>query len=246
VTGGGRGVGAHMAASLARDGWEVVVAARSGDEIAAVAERIGGRAIQMDIASLESVERGVAEAGWVELLVANAGIASWFQPSWEQDPDDWWQMFEVNVRGVHNCCRTVIPGMLERGGGRIVITGSGTAYDPTSRGSARSAYSASKAAVCRYGEVLASELGDRLPTFVISPGLVRSSLTESVAESVFTPDSPWTEPERAAELVAKLASGRYDALAGRFLHAAHDDVDDLLQRIEEVVEHDLNTARMRR
>jgi NADP-dependent 3-hydroxy acid dehydrogenase YdfG len=235
-----------MAGALARDGWEVVVAARSGNEIAAVAERVHGRAVQMDIASLESVERGIAAAGPIDLLVANAGVASWFQPSWEQDPDDWWQMFEVNVRGVHNCCRTVIPGMLERGGGRIVITGSGTAYDPTSRGSARSAYSASKAAVCRYGEVLASELAGRIPTFVISPGLVRSSLTESVVDSVFTPNSPWTSPERAATLVVKLGSGRYDALAGRFLHAAHDDVDDLLERIDDVLERDLNAARIRR
>ena len=61
-------------------------------------------------------------------------------------------MLEVNVLGVHLCCRAVIPGMLERGSGRIVITGSGAAYLP---GRSSTAYTSSKAAVCRYGETLA-------------------------------------------------------------------------------------------
>jgi 3-oxoacyl-[acyl-carrier protein] reductase len=238
VTGGGRGIGANVARSLAADGWSVVVAARSRDQVDAVAAEIGGRALELDVTSRESVERAVAEAGDVELLVANAGIGTAGERTWEVDPDDWWRTLEVNVLGVHLCCRAVIPGMLERGSGRIVITGSGASYLP---GASSTAYPASKAAVGRYAETLNNELEGRLPVFVFSPGLVKTDMT-----SGFGDDLPWTPPELAPELVRKLATGHYDALAGRYLHAEHDDIDELLARIDEIRERDLNANRVQR
>jgi NAD(P)-dependent dehydrogenase (short-subunit alcohol dehydrogenase family) len=238
VTGGGRGIGANVARALARDGWSVVVTARSGDEIDAVAQEIGGRAVAMDVASRESVERGFADIGEVDLLVANAGTGN-RETTWEMDPDEWWETFEVNVYGVHLCCRAVIPGMLERARGRIVITGSGASYLP---GASATAYPASKAAVGRYGETLNNELAGRVPVFVISPGLVRTAMTEGA----FADDAPWTPPELAPELVRKLATGAYDELAGRYLHAEHDDLDDLLARRDELRAGDLNAIRLRR
>jgi NAD(P)-dependent dehydrogenase (short-subunit alcohol dehydrogenase family) len=239
VTGGGRGIGANVARALAADGWSVVVGARSRDQVEAVADEIGGRAVELDVSSQESVERAVADAGAVELLVANAGISSRDDRTWETDLDEWWHVFEVNVLGVYLCCRAVIPGMLERGRGRIVITGSGAAYLP---GSTNAAYGASKAAAWRFGEILAAQLAESgIPVFVISPGLVKTALT-----SGFGDDLPWTPPELAPKLVTQLASGRYDALAGRYLHAEHDDVDDLLARIDEIRERDLNTIRLQR
>ena len=105
------------------------------------------------------------------------------------------------------------------------------------------AYGASKAALHRFGEMLASELEPHgIPVFSISPGLVRTEMTEDV----FPDDAPWTPPERAPELVRELASGRFDALAGRYLHAEHDDVDELLARIGEIRDDDLNAIRLRR
>jgi 3-oxoacyl-[acyl-carrier protein] reductase len=239
VTGGGRGIGANIARALAADGWSVVVAARSGGEVESVAEEIGGRAIELDVSDRESVERAAADAGEVELLVANAGIGNQNGASWEVDPDDWWRVFEVNVLGVHLCCRAVIPGMLERGSGRIVITGSGAAYLP---GSAHTAYPASKAAVCRYGETLANELRGRIPVFFFSPGLVRTAMTDNT----FADNAPWTPPELAPQLVRVLASGRADALAGRYLHAEHDDIEDLIARADEIAREDLNAIRLQR
>jgi NAD(P)-dependent dehydrogenase (short-subunit alcohol dehydrogenase family) len=239
VTGAGRGIGAGIARALAGDGWDVVVGARSRDQVEAVASEIGGQWVQVDVSDRDSVEQAAAEAGEVDLLVANAGVMGTRGSSWEIDPADWWHVYEVNVLGVHLCCRAVIPGMLERGGGRIVITGSGGAYLP---GSERTSYPPSKAAVCRYGETLANELAGRIPVFFFSPGLVRTEMTEGSLGD----DAPWTPPELAPELVRKLATGRYDALAGRYLHAEHDDVDDLIARIDEVRERDLNAIRLRR
>ena len=238
VTGGGRGIGAGIARALAEDGWSVVVGARSRDQIEEVAQEIGGRAVELDVADRESVERAVAEAGDVDLLVANAGIGGQGQPTWEAEPEDWWRVLEVNVLGVHLSCRAVIPGMLERGRGRIVITGSGAAYLP---GMSHTDYPASKAAVCRYGETLHNELGGRIPVFFFSPGLVKTEMT-----SGFGDNAPWTPPELAPKLVVALASGRADALAGRYLHAEHDDIDDLIARADEIQRDDLNAIRLQR
>jgi 3-oxoacyl-[acyl-carrier protein] reductase len=223
ITGGGRGIGASIARSLAGDGWSVVVSARSRDQIDGVAADTGGRAVPMDVASRDSVAEAFGEIGHVDLLVANAGVGG---------DADFWRTFEVNVLGVHLCCEAAAAA----GASRIVITGSGAAYLP---GSSNTAYSASKAAVCRYAETLNNQLD--IPVFLFSPGLVQTEMTSS-----FPADAPWTPPELAPELVRKLATGRYDALAGRYIHAEHDDVDDLLGRAHEIRDQDLNAIRLRR
>jgi NAD(P)-dependent dehydrogenase (short-subunit alcohol dehydrogenase family) len=242
VTGGGRGIGADIARELAAAGARVAVAARTREQVDDVANEIGGLALELDVTDRAAVERAVAETerelGPLTLLVANAGIGGPDGATWEVEPADWWRVQEVNVLGVHLSCRAVIPGMLARGQGRIVITGSGAAYLP---GSSNTAYTASKAAVCRYGETLANELADRIPVFVFSPGLVQTEMT-----SGFGDDLPWTPPELAPLLVRTLASGRADALAGRYLHAEHDDIDDLIRRAEEIREQDLNAIRLQR
>jgi short-subunit dehydrogenase len=129
--------------------------------------------------------------------------------------------------------------MLERGQGRIVITGSGASYLPGARATA---YTASKAAACRYGETLANRLEGRIPVFVISPGLVRTEMTEGN----FPDDAPWTPPELAPQLVAALASGRFDRLSGRYIHAEHDPLDELERRVDRILAEDLNAIRLRR
>jgi NAD(P)-dependent dehydrogenase (short-subunit alcohol dehydrogenase family) len=243
VTGGGRGIGARVARELTDAGMRVAVTGRTAEQVEAVATEIGGLALTGDASRADDVggwvERTEAELGPIDLLVANAGIGGPRVPTWEADVERWWQTFEVNVLGVHLCCRAVIPGMLDRGEGRIVITGSGAAYLPGSRSTA---YPASKAAVWRYGESLAEELRGRLPVFVISPGLVRTDMTESW----FQDDAPWTPPELAPQLVRVLASGRADELAGRYLHAEHDDIEELIRRADEIAADDLNTIRLRR
>lgn len=243
VTGGGRGIGAGIARELVEAGMKVAVTGRTAEQVTAVADEIGGLALTGDVSRRDDVEGWVghieSELAPIELLVANAGIGNTDDATWEAPVESWWRVFEVNLLGVHLCCRAVIPKMLERGRGRIVITGSGAAYLPGIR---RTAYAASKAAVCRYGEALAGELAGRIPVFFFSPGLVRTAMTDAS----FPDDAPWTPPELAPRLVRVLASGRADALAGRYLHAEHDDIEDLIHRADEVVTNDLNAIRLRR
>jgi NAD(P)-dependent dehydrogenase (short-subunit alcohol dehydrogenase family) len=103
-------------------------------------------------------------------------------------------------------------------------------------------YGASKAALGRFSESLAAVLGTvGIHVFLMSPGLVRTDMTEQ-----FGDDAPWTPPELAPKLVRVLASGRADALAGRYIHAEHDDIEELIRRADEIAEADLNAIRLRR
>jgi 3-oxoacyl-[acyl-carrier protein] reductase len=244
VTGGGRGIGAGIARELASAGARVAVNARSRDQIEKIASEIEGLPVVADVSIRESVEVMVgqveSELGPIDLLVNNAGVAGWESTSWETDPDEWWRVFEANVLGAYLCCRSVIPGMIQRARGRIVNTGSGAGYLP---GAGMTAYAASKAALYRFGETLAKQLEPYgIPVFTISPGLVRTEMTEER----FPNDAPWTPPELAPRLVRVLASGRADALSGRYIHAEHDDIEDLIQRGDEIREQDLHAIRLQR
>jgi 3-oxoacyl-[acyl-carrier protein] reductase len=249
VTGGGRGIGAAIARELADAGMKVAVSARSRDEVERVAEEIGGLAVVADVSRQVDVERMVAEVegelGPIGLLVNNAGVAGWEGTAWETPVDRWWGVFEVNVLGAYLCCRVVAPRMAERGGGRIVNVGSGGSYLPIATPSIEqgTSYGSSKAALGRFSETLAAALQPLgVHVFLFSPGLVRTAMTEST----FGDDAPWTPPELAPRLVRVLASGRADALAGRYLHAEHDDVEDLIRRADEIAATDLNAIRLRR
>ena len=248
VTGGGRGIGANVARELAAAGMRVAVAARTREQVEQVAREIGGLALAVDVSDEASVERMVQdterELGPIDLLVNNAGIASSSdRPIWEEDSADWWRVFEVNVLGAYLCCRSVLRGMVARGGGRIVNVGSGGAHLPVKAGGVgATSYGPSKAALNRFGEVLAAQLERHdVAVFTISPGLVRTALTERLGD-----DAPWTPPDLAPKLVRVLASGRADRLTGRYIHAEHDDVEDLIARADEVLAGDLNVIRLRR
>jgi 3-oxoacyl-[acyl-carrier protein] reductase len=227
----------------------VAVSARTREQVETVADEIGGLALTGDVSSADDVEAWVAEVerelGAVDLLVNNAGINGTPAPLWEQEAAEWWHVLEVNVLGAMLCCRAVLRGMVERNAGRIVNVGSGGSYLPVRTGSIAlgTAYGPSKAALGRFSELLAAQVWDLgVRVFLISPGLVRTAMTEPAMGD----DAPWTPPELAPRLVRVLASGRADALAGRYLHAEHDEVEELIRRADEVVADDLNAIRLRR
>jgi NAD(P)-dependent dehydrogenase (short-subunit alcohol dehydrogenase family) len=238
VTGGGRGIGANVARALAADGWDVTVTGRTREQVERVAHEIGGRSLAGDVSRADDVERWSREVGDLDLLVCNAGISGPDDPL--AAPEDWWHTFEVNVLGLYRCCHTFAPRMRERGG-RIVNVASGAAYLPRD-GRPATAYGASKAAVHRFSELLATGLrDDGVFVFSISPGLVRTDMTAGFSE-----DAPWTPLECAPALVVALASGEFDDLAGRYLHAEHDPPEELRRRRRQILADDLNAIRLRR
>ncbi len=244
VTGGGRGIGAGIARELADAGMDVVLTGRTREQVEAVAAEIDGRALVGDVSRREDVERWFTELGGLDLLVNNAGISGMQRLAWEENQNEWWHVFEVNVLGAFLCSRAALPGMIERGRGRIVNVSSGAAYLPISGGTGLgTSYGASKAALSRFTELLDGQTrGSGIRAFHISPGLVRTDMSASF----FDDDAPWTPPELAPRLVRVLASGRADALGGRYIHAEHDDVEELIVGADEVIGEDLNSIRLRR
>jgi 3-oxoacyl-[acyl-carrier protein] reductase len=242
VTGGGSGIGANIARELAGAGMDVWITGRRAERIEAVAGEIGGHALVGDVSLQSDVARWLERSGPLDLLVNNAGVSGPTVSFEQEEAASWWRVFEINVLGVFLCCHAAAPQMLDRGGGRIVNVASGAAYLPA--GSLPStAYGPSKAAVHRFSELLAAQLSPRgVFVFSISPGLVRTEMTDSHLGD----DAPWTPPECAPRLVAALATGEFDALAGRYLHAEHDPPDSLRGRIDEITSGDLNAIRLRR
>ena len=261
VTGGGRGLGRAMALALAAAGARVGVCARSEHELAETLrgiEQRGGRALAVtaDVSVRADAERAVAtieeRLGPLDLLVNNAGIGGPLGPLAEVDPDAWWRVQEVNVRGVLYCTRAALPGMLSRGRGRIINTSSGAANVPMPD---MSAYVVSKTALQRFTECLALEnQGRGIAVFALVPGIVHTAMMDyalggdsPVVAGLFQQalaDGRDVPPELAANLVVALASGRADALSGRFISVAQN-LDDLIARAEEIRRGDLLTLRPR-
>jgi NAD(P)-dependent dehydrogenase (short-subunit alcohol dehydrogenase family) len=251
VTGAGRGVGRAIAARLAEKGAAVALVARTAAEIEAAAAGLPrALAVAADVADETAVEAAVArteaELGPVSLLVAAAGMAEAVGPAWEADPAAWRHDVETSLVGSFLCARAVLPAMVERGAGRIVLVASHAAVRPAPF---LSAYAAAKAGVVALAEALAAETRPHgLAVFAVTPGFVETGLTQRLAESGWHDElagRKGLDPRRAADLVAALASGRADRLSGRFLHAL-DDLDELVAHADEIEREDLYAPRLRR
>jgi 3-oxoacyl-[acyl-carrier protein] reductase len=165
VTGAGQGVGRGIAAILAVAGADILVNDYYPDRAEAVAAEIrekGGRSqpAPFDVTDYEAVAAAVDQAGAVDILVNNAGNAgaNAFQltPFADTTPADWERYFSVNVYGVMNCSRAVIPGMIDRQDGRIItiISDAGRWGEPR-----MAAYSAAKAGAAGFTRSLARDVG---------------------------------------------------------------------------------------
>lgn len=252
VTGGGRGIGEEIATALAADGYNVCVAARTGDELDTVVEditRSGGtaRAYQVDLrepAEVDDlVDAVVRDEGDVDILVNNAGIGGGGQPFWESDPDAWWEVLEVNLRAPMRLSHRVLDGMIERDSGYLINVTSLAGARPAPM---TSAYGVSKAALARLGDSIAQGLRDAghgVTVFSVSPGLVRTEMTSGVPFFESLPEEAWTPVEAIGELVCELVGGAYDDLSGRFIHVDFD-LDRMQANSEEIADDGLYILRL--
>lgn len=217
VTGGGRGIGAAIARAYAAAGARVCVAARSGPEIEAVAGEIvaaGGEALALpvdvtDAAAVARLFHAVAERwGGLDLLVANAGTDTRRGRVEDCDPADWRRILDTNLTGVFLCARAAIPHLRARGGGKVLVLGSGLGHSSL-HGSA--AYSCSKAAAWMLVRILADELrGDGIAVNELIPGPVRTAMTADAPSqpgSVLNLAEEWVKaPEDVGPLALFLAT----------------------------------------
>jgi NAD(P)-dependent dehydrogenase (short-subunit alcohol dehydrogenase family) len=187
VTGGGRGIGKAMAHLLSRHGAQVVVAARSTDEISQVAGQIGGLAVTADVAQYDEVQRIFEEAREhfsqpVDILVNNAAITGPINSINFVDIEEWVKTQEVNVNGAMYAIYAALPGMVPSDWGRILNITSGAA-----RGTGiahLNAYSVSKAAVDMLTRNAAQDVdGSGVTINAYSPGTVDTQMQTEIRET---------------------------------------------------------------
>ena len=230
ITGGSRGIGAAIAAALARAGYAVAINynhSADAAEALAASLRAEGRAalpVQADVsdpaqvaAMFAAVER---QLGAVSVLVNNAGIAQQKLFS-DITPEEWRRMFAVDVEGVFHCCQCALPYMIHRKAGSIVNISSVWGQVGAS---CEVHYSAAKAAVIGLTKALAKELGPSgIRVNCVAPGVIRTEMNahlsgedmEALREE--TPLCRIGEPEEVADAVSFLAGEGSRFVTGQIL-----------------------------
>ena len=193
ITGASRGIGAEAARVFAAAGANVALIARSSDAIEKLSAEIGAQAIALtcDVASYASVEGAIAKAketfGSVDILINNAGVIEPIAHLASADPDEWGAVIDINLKGVFNGMRAVLPMMIASGGGSILTISSGAAHGPVE---AWSHYCASKAAVKMLTECVNKENGaDGIRAIGLSPGTVATQMQVEIKASGINPVS---------------------------------------------------------
>jgi NAD(P)-dependent dehydrogenase (short-subunit alcohol dehydrogenase family) len=250
VTGAGRGFGKAIALRLAAEGAAVALVSRSQAQLEAVASEIeaaGGRAAvaPADVTDRAAVAAAVTTAqsrlGPISLLVNNAGVPGPFGPLWLADPDRWWAAQAVHIRAPVLFMHEVLPGMVERRSGRVIIV---SALAARMAAAFMSAYCTGKIAQSRIVEEVALETREHgLSIFAIDPGFVFTGIAEETMndrdaqrwlpnmverlKAASQSEGADGDLARCAQRCVDLASGRYDGLTGRYMELA-DDLDAML------------------
>lgn len=172
VTGASSGIGAATASRLAREGFDVVLAARRLDRLEALAESTGGRALALDVTDPSSVEAFAGALERVDVLVNNAGGAFDAKPVADADLDSWARTYEVNVLGTVRLTKALLPALRASGAGDVLFVSSTAALISYEGGAS---YTAAKHGVHTLAETLRLELnGEPVRVMEVAPGMVRT------------------------------------------------------------------------
>lgn len=263
VTGGSRGLGRAYAVALAQAGASVAVTARTESgltETVRMIEEAGGKAVGLpaditDWGQVEAMARNAEERlGPVDILVNNAGAPPPQIAPWEGDPNEWWSTISVNLKGPFLCARAVLPGMVERRRGRVIniVAEAGNKPEPFA-----SAYSTSKAAFIHLTECLGQAVEEYgVKVLAYHPGLVRTAMVETITSgpagerfreyvSSALEQGRETPIEKSVEWFMLLATGKADALTGRYVVSREINAG-VLDRIDDILANDLHVLRVRR
>jgi NADP-dependent 3-hydroxy acid dehydrogenase YdfG len=220
VTGASSGIGRATALAFAREGAKVAVCARRGERLQEMERELseaGAAAVLifvLDVTRRTSVEQTLesmpAEWRGIDILVNNAGLSRGLTKVYEDDPQNWEEMIDTNVKGLLYVTRAVVPGMVERGRGHVISLGSTAGYMTYANGAV---YCATKAAEKSISEGLKIDLmGTPVRVTSIDPGMVETEFSEvrfrgdkQRAEKVYQNITPLT-PEDVADAIVWAAS----------------------------------------
>jgi len=224
ITGGAQGIGRAVAERFAASGAKVSIWDLDGDLARKAAIEIGGAAsgLAIDVTDADAVKAAAdaleAQHGSVDILVTSAGIAGPNLKTWEYPLDEWARVMRLNLDGTLHCCQSVIPGMIKRNYGRLVLVASiaGKEGNPNA-----SAYSASKAAVIALTKSLGKELATQdIAVNCITPAAARTRIFDQMSEEHIgymlakIPRGRFLLPDEVAAMVAFLASSENSFTTG--------------------------------
>jgi 2-hydroxycyclohexanecarboxyl-CoA dehydrogenase len=206
VTGGAAGIGAAIVERFRAEGTKVVIFDLNGEK-------------RVDITDYETVKQAVADAGPVDILVNNAGWDT-FRPFLKTDPEFWQKIISLNLVGVLNMMHCVLPGMVARGGGKVVSVAS----DAGRVGSSGEAvYSACKGGIIALTKTLARELATKgVRLNAVCPGMTETNLLAELMKGAGNPEK-LAEAYRRAVPVGRL--GKPEDIPGAILFLASDDAE---------------------
>ena len=224
VTGAAQGIGLAVATRLAASGARLALWDRDADLLAAAAANVGGNAVtvpfeQDDPDSVMQAAARTAEAlGRIDILVNNAGIAGATMPVATYPIDEWRRIVDIDLNGVFYCCKAVVPGMVERGYGRIVNVASiaGKEGNPNA-----AAYSAAKAGVIALTKSLGKELaGQDIAVNFVTPAAAKTRIFDQMDQQHIDymlskiPRGRFLMVDEAAAMIAWLCSAENSFTTG--------------------------------
>jgi 3-oxoacyl-[acyl-carrier protein] reductase len=214
ITGAGKGIGKAIALALAKEGVNIILVARTQEEIDSVAAkvrslRVKALAITADVADISSVnaavEKALAEFGSIDILINNAGIAA-FGKFLELEPKDWERIIQVNLMGTYYVTRAVLPNMIERQTGDIINISSTAGL---SGNALTSAYSASIFAVLGLTESLMQEVRKHnIRVTALTPSTVATDMAKELNLTDGNPDKVMQAEDMAELIIAQLKLNR--------------------------------------
>lgn len=242
ITGGGRGIGKRMAIGFARLGARLALVARSKAELDLAhieIEQNGGNALRIrgDVADPEqmtvAIDRvRVAYGGVPDVLICAAGVAGPLHDFLHCSFKQWTEALQINLMGVVNACRAVLPGMVERRHGKIIVLTCESGLAPKLH---FSSYATAKTAVVRFVESIAPELAEHnVQINCLDPGPAYTSITDEIiragdridaktaAEAIEVRRTGGTSPEEQMKLAEFLASENSNHITGRLIHIDDD------------------------
>ncbi|MEZ5169469.1 MAG: SDR family NAD(P)-dependent oxidoreductase [Acidimicrobiia bacterium] len=250
VTGGASGIGRATAQAMRAEGAAVTVIDTDADGAEAVADEIDGAALTTDVTDAEAmsaaIDTAAADMGGLSILFNNAGFST-IGAIDEWDVEEWHRVVAVNLGGVYHGIRAAVPHMMRGGDGRIVNMASISGVRPSA---GESAYSAAKAGSAALTANAALEYGPTIRANAVSPGLIRTSLTEPLFELLpgytdhvveQTPVKRVGQPADIADVVVFLCSDAARFVTGQniivdgglTLHGA--GVDGVLERVRDLM-----------
>lgn len=224
ITGASQGIGAAAASAFVAAGANVMLAARNGDKLAALSQRLGPKArmILCDVGDFDQMQRAVETArdwgGALDVLIGNAGIITPIAHLAEADPAQWAAAMDTNLRGVFHGMRAALPILRAQGSGTIITVSSGAAVNPME---GWSAYCASKAGALMLTRVAhLEEAAHGLRILGLSPGTVATQMQVTIKDSGVNPvsqlgPSAHIPPEWAAKALVWMCGPQADPWLGQ-------------------------------